>query len=51
MTEILRSRHRNKLNTYKQGRDMLFHVATKIPHKEEKSCCDKTELGRNTKIS
>ena len=30
-TGILRSRHRNKLNTYKQGRDRLFHVTMKIP--------------------
>ena len=28
---ILRSQHRNKLKTYKQGRDRLFHVVTKIP--------------------
>ena len=27
---ISRSQHRNKLNTYKQGRDRLFQVATKI---------------------
>ena len=25
------SRHKNKLNTDKQGHDRLFHVATKIP--------------------
>ena len=29
-TEILRSRHRNKLNTDKQGRDKIFHLAIKI---------------------
>ena len=28
---ILKLQHRNKLNTDKQGRDRLFHVATKIP--------------------
>ena len=28
---ILRLLHRNKLNTNKQGRNRLFHVATKIP--------------------
>ena len=31
MTGILRLQHRNKLNTYKQGRDKLFHVAKNIP--------------------
>ena len=29
-TEILRSRYRNKLNTDKQGRNGIFHLATKI---------------------
>ena len=29
-TGILRSRHKNKLNTDKQGHDRLFHVTTKI---------------------
>ena len=31
VTGILRSRHRNKLTTNEQGRDRLFHIATKIP--------------------
>ena len=30
-TEILRSQHRNKLNTDKQGGDILFHLTIKNP--------------------
>ena len=30
-TGILRSQHINKLNKDEQGRDRIFHIATKIP--------------------
>ena len=49
MTGILRLRHRNKLNTYKQGRDRLFHVATNIPTQGREALLQHNRTGSRQK--
>ena len=47
---ILRSQHKNKLNTDKQGHDRLFYVTTKIPTKGREVLSRHNKLGRDTKM-
>ena len=50
-TGILRSQHRNKLNTDKQGHDILIYVMTKIPTQGREVLSLHNKLGRDTKMS
>ena len=50
-TGILRSRHRNKLNPDKQGRDKLFYVAIKIPTQGREALSRYNKQGRDIKMS
>ena len=45
MTGILRSPHRNKLNTYKQGCDKIFYVTRIISTQEREVLSQHDKLG------
>ena len=49
MKGILRSRHRNKLNTDKQGYDRIFYVVTMIPTQGREVLSRHDKLGRDRK--
>ena len=43
------SRHRDQLNTNKQGRNRIFYVATKIPTQGREVLSRHNKLGRDSK--
>ena len=51
VTGNLRSRHKDKLNIDKQGRDRLFYVATKILTQGREVLSQHNKLGRDIKMS
>ena len=48
--EILSSRHKNKLNTDNKVATDFSMSRQRFQHKEKKSYCNITELGRDTKM-